>query len=71
MGFIIYLTLSVGSTYLTSYFHRLAYRAKDVTGRPVHRKVQCGSRTIKSRWRKASWERSVNAAVSARNSGSL
>lgn len=59
------------SSSLTSYFHRLAYTAKDVTGRPVHRKLQCGSCTILSRCRKASWESSVSAAVSARNTGSL
>lgn len=56
---------------LTSYFHRFAYSAKDVTGRPEHRKVQCGSRTILSCCRKASWDRSVSAAVSPRNNGSL
>lgn len=59
------------STFLTSYFHRFAYSAKDVTVRPEHRKVQCGSRTILSRCRKASWDKSVSAAVSPRNNGSL
>lgn len=59
------------SMFLTSYFHWFAYSAKDETGRPEHRKVQCGSSTILSRCRKASWERSVSAAVSPRNNGSL
>lgn len=58
------------STALTSHFHKLAFSAKDITGRPVHRKLQCGSRTILSCWRKASWESSVSAVVSARNNGS-
>lgn len=58
------------STALTSYFHKLAFSAKDITGRPVHRKLQCGSRTILSCWRKASWDSSVSAVVSARNNGS-
>ncbi len=56
---------------LTSYFHMLAYTAKDVTGRPVHRKLQRGSRASRSRCCKVSWESSISVAVSARNSGNL
>lgn len=61
---------TIPSTALTSSFHKLAFSAKDIAGRPVHKKLQWGSRTILSCRRKASWDSSVSTAVSARKSGS-
>ena len=60
-----------GPVPLTSYFQRLASRPNEVSGRPVHRKVQCGSLSRPSCCSRSSRESRARLATSARKTGRL